>query len=138
MKIHASAVGLALLLGACAGDPWPGVYDGTVTTEGSTCDGALLDPDTKVIAVRVERGMAGLFINGTCLLTLQELSSTSARVRPTTCESVVGDELSRFTVIEGRAQLAGSRLGLEYTVRVESLASSGCVEALATFEGTRR
>jgi hypothetical protein len=130
---------VAVLVAGCSTDPWPGTYVGTTVTEGSTCAGEPIEPATRAITVRVERGIAGLFVSGTCLVTLHELSSTSARVRPSSCETVLesGDRVL-VTIIEGHAARTGDRLVLEYSARVEDAAGGpGCIEALSTFEGTR-
>jgi hypothetical protein len=124
-------------MGCAAADPWPGRYQGTSVSEARDCDTGEPYDNAQEITVTVERGTdGGLFVNGRCLIELEELSAMSARVDPTACDVASDDGTPlRVRVIEGRAGLVGDRLALEYSA--ETVGPGVCLTALVTFEGDR-
>lgn len=136
MRKPAISSALLLLVG-CGGDPWVGHYEGTQMTEARTCAGDPLDPTATDISVRIERDEDGLFINGRCLIRLDELTATSARVIATRCDAAAPDGTPlTLHVVSGRAERTGDELALEYSAEVTDTAGT-CVTALTTFVGYR-
>lgn len=129
-----------MALAGCAGstvDPWVGVYIGETSTEARDCDtGEPQTPEIDPTTVRLERDERGLFINGRCLLRLDELSDVSASVVPTRCDTSLGDGTPvRYEVLSGRARLSGDRLVLEWAT--DLTAPGVCFTASSRFEGYR-
>lgn len=129
-------VALALLLAGCSSDPWTGRYVGSTVTEARDCETGDPVTDAQDVALRLERDEAGLFVNGRCLLRLDELSATSARVVPTSCDVASPSGTPTHTeIVEGRAQRDGDELALEYSARVT--APGVCLTASSVFVGVR-
>lgn len=128
---------LALVLAGCASDPWPGRYEGTTTTEQRECTGAALPTDTQATTVGLERTRTGeLVLNGRCLVELREINSMTATFVPLSCDVALSDGTpARYDVVNGRAQLDGDRLELEYSAQVTT--PDACITGLATFRGFR-
>jgi hypothetical protein len=130
-------VGIAVLLAGCSGDPWVGSYDGTSFTEGRSCAGVPFDPASSDVTVSVQRDDTGLFVNGRCLIRLEELSDTEARVVPTTCDTTLDDGTpATVEIVNGRASLDGDEFALEYSSALET--PEECATATTMFVGTRR
>jgi hypothetical protein len=127
---------LLLLAGCSGGDPWPGRYIGSTVTEGEDCDTGEPTSDAQDSTIRIERDAEGLFINGRCLLRLDELSNTSARVIPASCDvASPSGTPSHVEIVEGRAGLDGDELALEYSALVTQ--PGVCLTASSTFVGER-
>lgn len=128
----------ALLLAACSeSDPWVGRYEGASVTEGRDCAGTPIEPDAREVTVRIQRDDIGLFVSGTCLIRLTELSDISARVDPTSCDTTLDNGTpARFDIVNGRAELDGDELALEYSASIET--PEDCATATSMFVGTRR
>lgn len=130
------ALVLFALLAGCSSDPWPGRYVGSTVTEGEDCDTGEPTSDAQDSTIRIERDAEGLFINGRCLLRLDELSDSSARVIPTSCDvASPSGTPSHVEIVEGRASLDGSELALEYSALVTQ--PGVCLTASSTFVGER-
>jgi hypothetical protein len=127
----------AVTISACATpDPWPGTYEGETTTEARDCTSGAPYDDTQPQTVVIERGSAGLFISGRCLIELVELSERSARVEPISCDYALDDGAPvHVEIVEGRATLSGGHLALEYSSEVTS--PGACLTALSMFSGDR-
>lgn len=127
---------LALLLAGCSSDPWPGRYVGTSMGEASDCDTGETFTSAQDITVNVERDGAGLFINGRCLIRLDELSDRSARVIPASCDIASADGTpTHIEIVSGRAELDGGELLLEYSGQVTS--AGVCLTSLTSIVAYR-
>lgn len=127
---------VALALAGCA-DPWAGSYAGTEVSEARDCDtGERFGPFTNDTTVTIERGGDGLFINGRCLFTLDELSDRSAVFRASECDTTLEDGTPvHYELVSGRAELEGDRLVLMYAADI--MTPGGCLFSSATFSGFR-
>lgn len=129
---------LALLpLAGCSSDPWPGRYVGSSVTASRECEtGETAPDDVQDVAIVIERDSDGLFINGRCLIRLDELSSTSARIVATSCDfASPSGTPTHLDIVSGRADLDGSELSLEYSAQLTQ--PGVCLTASTTFVGER-
>jgi hypothetical protein len=128
---------LLVLLAGCGSDPWPGRYVGSSVTASRECEtGETAPDDVQNVEIAIERDADGLFVNGRCLVRLEELSSTSARVIPSSCDfSSPSGTPTHLEIVSGRATLDGPELSLEYSAQLTQ--PGVCLTASTLFVGER-
>jgi hypothetical protein len=142
MRRIAAVLGLGIALASCSSDPrvpWIGRYRGELVTSSTDCTtGEVFAPAVNVITVEVvEVGDDRIGINGGCLVQMDLLGRTGARVVSSSCNTTLEDGTPvTFETTSGAAMLDGDELSFDFSGRI--VLPTACDYTRSDFVGYRQ